>query len=140
MYSFYIVWGSVDWGVRGRGRSGCVLQGSIGLKVDALLIPASSHFVFPPVSRKDVSPRSKSDGILMGKHDVTERRKPVMILHPKKEGTGEREHVGLKKFPDLLCEDHLSAIQSFPPLLPIHHCDQSLLLKFSIHGFQRSVS
>lgn len=53
------------------------------------------------MSRKDVSPRSKSDGILMGKHDVTERRKPVIILHPKKEGTGEREYVGLKKFPEL---------------------------------------
>lgn len=62
---------------------------------------SSCFITLPPVSRKDVSPRSKSDGILMGKHDVTERRKPVIILHPKKEGTGEREYVGLKKFPEL---------------------------------------
>ena len=51
---------------------------------------------------KDSPPRSKSDGVIMELHDVTQRREPVVVWCPKKEGTeGRAESFGLKWLPEL---------------------------------------
>lgn len=88
--------------VRGEVGLSAFFRDLVGLKVRWAAHFCSLIVCLLSCAWKDSPPRSKSDGVIMELHDVTQRREPVIVWHPKKEATeGRAESFGLKRLPEL---------------------------------------